>query len=154
VCPSVYVPVAGDKSIFLGGGISGCQNWQEAAKDVLTKQSPHLILLNPRREKFDVSDKTLAEKQIRWEFDHLRLAKAVLFWFPPETLCPITLYELGTWSVLSQTTGAHLFVGCHKDYQRKQDVEIQTKLIRPDVQVHSTLEDLLDDVATWANVEQ
>jgi len=42
-----------------------------------------------------------------------------LIGFPCETLCPITLYELGTWSILSQQTGAKLFVGCHPEYKRK-----------------------------------
>jgi hypothetical protein len=34
-----------------------------------------------------------------------------MFWFPCETLCPITLYELGAWTVLAPQTGTKLFVG-------------------------------------------
>ncbi len=47
----------------------------------------------------------------RWEHDHLRRAKAIMFWFPSETLCPITLYELGAWTILARQTGTKLFVG-------------------------------------------
>jgi hypothetical protein len=47
----------------------------------------------------------------RWEHDHLRRSKAIMFWFPSETLCPITLYELGAWTILARQTGTKLFVG-------------------------------------------
>jgi len=77
------------------------------------------VIFNPRRASFDVSDPSQTEVQIMWEFRYLRKANAILFWFPKETLCPITLYELGQWSVLSQQTRTALFVGTHPEYQRK-----------------------------------
>ena len=58
----------------------------------------------------------------------------ILFWFAPETICPITLFEYGKWLVSPK----RLFVGCHQDYVRKQDVQIQTALERPFQKVHST----------------
>lgn len=72
----------------------------------------------------------------------LRDADAILFWFPCETLCPITLYELGAWSMSDKP----LFVGVHPAYQRRQDVEIQTRLARPDVAVTDLLAALVASI--------
>src|SRR5262245_52117185 len=99
-----YIP-ADDVSLFLGGGISGCPDWQREIVTLLADTD--LTLLNPRRAFFPIDDPSQAERQIEWEFRHLRLATAILFWFPRETLCPIALYELGAWSM----TDKPLFVG-------------------------------------------
>ena len=39
-----------------------------------------------------------------------------------------------------------LFVGIHPEYKRKMDVEIQTALVRPEVTVVYSVEDLADQV--------
>jgi len=95
--------------------------------------------------------KTIAKEQIKWEFECLRKVTAILFWFPKETVCPITLYELGAWSILSLKTKTKIFIGCHPEYQRLTDVEVQTSLIRSDIAIHNSLEDLLEDVSDWHN---
>lgn len=115
--------------LFLAGGITGCPNWQKDAISYL--EDTDLILLNPRRDNFPIHDPNAAFEQILWEYEHLRLADAILFWFPKETLCPIVLYELGAWSM----TQKPIFVGVHEDYARKNDVVIQTSLARPEVYV-------------------
>lgn len=137
-------------SVFMAGGITDCPNWQVEAIEYLARcdaqdQNIDLILLNPRRADFPIGDPSAAEKQITWEHNHLLMAGAILFWFPEETLCPIVLYELGTWS----RSRKPIFVGVHPKYQRRQDVEIQTRLARPDVEVVYSLEDLLDQVVDW-----
>ncbi|MCA9073328.1 MAG: nucleoside 2-deoxyribosyltransferase domain-containing protein [Planctomycetaceae bacterium] len=130
-------------SLFLAGGISGCPDWQAEVARHLEPTS--LTVLNPLRKNFPINDPSAAEEQIRWEFHHLRLATVKLFWFPSETLCPIALYELGTWS-----RGDHpLFVGIHPEYQRRLDIEIQTQLVRPDVQIVYSLEALSSQVLEW-----
>jgi len=80
-------------SLFLAGGISNTQDWQGKLDELLCNTS--LSLLNPRRRTYPWHDPKAAEAQIRWEFRHLRRASAVAFWCPPETLCPIALFELG-----------------------------------------------------------
>jgi hypothetical protein len=137
-----YQP-ASQPAVFLAGGISGCPDWQREAVGLL--QDEPVVLLNPRRAAFAVSDPAAAPQQIDWELRHLRLADAVLFWFPWETLCPIALYELGAWSM----TRKPLFVGVHPDYPRRQDVEIQTRLARPDVPVVYGVTDLAEQVRRW-----
>jgi hypothetical protein len=136
---SVGVP-----SLFLAGGISDCDGWQWRLAEMLSPLD--LVVLNPRRKQFPMDDPSAAEGQIRWEFRHLRRATARLFWFPSATLCPIALYELGAWSAAP----GPLFVGVDAAYARRQDVEIQTKLVRPDVRVRYSIEELATDVRRYA----
>jgi hypothetical protein len=133
-----------EPSLFLAGGITGCPDWQQDMVEQLKDTS--LVLFNPRRVSFPIADKNAAKVQIAWEHAHLRKATAISFWFPCETLNPIVLYELGAWSM----TNKKLFVGCHPAYQRIQDVRIQTSLVRPDVTISTSLEELAREIITWA----
>ena len=101
-----------------------------------------LVLINPRRRDYPSLDPLAAREQIAWEYRHLRRAWGRLFWFPPETLCPIALFELGAWS----RTDGRLFVGTHPAYARRLDVEMQLELARPDVRVASSVEELAGEV--------
>jgi len=124
-----------EKSIFLAGGITGCPGWQYDMIELL--KDTDLTIINPRRndwpEEPKVGENTVnfykmeVERQINWEYNFIEKADEVLFWFPKETLCPITLYELGKVSVGAKK----MYIGVHPKYQRKMDVEIQTALIRP-----------------------
>lgn len=128
-------------SLFLGGGISCCPDWQEEMVKLL--EDVHVVLVNPRREKFDIDDKEMSTQQIKWEHYHLAHCRSRLFWFPKETLCPITLFELGKFIGEPEP----LFVGCHPEYKRKLDVEVQMSLYRQhDCQVSTSLPDLADRV--------
>jgi hypothetical protein len=132
-------------SLFLAGGITGCPDWQTEMIAQLEELS--LVILNPRRFQFP-TQADLAEEQIRWEHHHLRRATAISFWFPKETLCPITLYELGAWTM----TDKKLFIGAHPQYQKLLDIRIQTALTRPDVRPPVTsLEELILDIKAWAS---
>jgi hypothetical protein len=131
-------------SLFLAGGISGTFDWQA---DVVARLADlPLVLLNPRRKNFPIDDPAAAPAQIEWEFRHIRRATAVLFWFPPETLCPVALYELGGRALVREQP---LFVGTHPDYQRRLDVEVQLRLARPEVAIASDLESLAGQVRAW-----
>ena len=132
-----------ERSIFLAGGITNCPDWQEELKDLLAAED--IIILNPRRDNFPIHDPNAAQEQITWEYKNLRNADGILFWFPKETLCPIVLYELGAHSI----TDKPLFVGVHTDYTRKQDVEIQTKLARPEIKIVYDLKSLSAQVKEW-----
>lgn len=146
-CPEEFDGVG--FSLFLGGGISGCPDWQGEIRPKLLEKCPHLVLFNPRRAIFNVQDTAIASKQITWEHEHLRRASAIIFWFPCETLCPITLYELGAWTILAGEKHTKIFVGCHPKYQRKLDVEVQTKLVANDIPVVDDLDKLVDVVHSW-----
>ena len=132
-----------EKSVFMAGGITGCPNWQKEVFELLKDKD--CVFLNPRRKNFPIDDPSAAKKQITWEHDHLREATAILFWFPKETICPIVLYELGTLSMAEKP----IFIGVHPKYQRKQDIEIQTELVRPDVRIVYNLKDLAAQIRKW-----
>ena len=103
-----------------------------------------LVIFNPRRAHFPQYENA-AREQIEWEHTYLRKASAISFWFPKETLCPIVLYELGAWSM----TDKKIFLGVHPDYQRIQDIKIQTSLVRPDITIVYTLEELNRSIRSW-----
>lgn len=131
--------------LFMGGGITGCPDWQAGVKEHFHNK-PLGTLINPRRENFEIEDNELSKEQIAWEYRWLRRADAIMFWFPKEGLCQITLFELG--AHLERNT--QLFIGCHDDYKRVVDVTVQVALRRPDIDVYTTLEDVLDKYTHWA----
>lgn len=132
-----------DASIFLAGGIRGCPDWQSELSDSLRNEN--VVLLNPRRKVFPVDNPNAVEEQIMWEHDHLWKAKTIVFWFPKESVDTMTLYELGAWSM----TEKPIFVGVHPEYSRRLDVEIQTRLERPDVRIVNDLQSLSNQIKEW-----
>lgn len=135
-------------SLFLGGGISSCPDWQLDVREQLEISCPNLVLLNPRRTNFDAMV-TKLDEQIEWEFHHLRKATAILFWFPAESICPITLFELGQWAALGIQHHIRLFVGCHPNYQRRNDIIKQLELINGSIRVVLSLEEICAQIETW-----
>lgn len=137
------------KSVFIAGGITGCPDWHTEIFDLLG--DTNLTLLNPRQENFPIDNPAASVAQIEWEFEHLDLADAILFWFPCETLCPIALYELGRWTAVEEFGIGYkpIFVGCHPDYQRLTDVKVQLGLARPEVAVVTDLRVLAGQVMEW-----
>lgn len=137
---TIYAPntVPNQADLFLAGGITNCPDWQSDATEQLKNLTG--VILNPRRPYFPDNPK-LADEQITWEYHALRKADTVLFWFPQETLCPITLLELG---VFTQRKNTKLIVGTHPNYQRKFDVTKQLQLARPEVIVYDDLTELIN----------
>ena len=140
-CPEEYS--GREKSLFLAGGITGCGNWQLDFVKML--ENENLVLINPRRKVFPKDNPDIEDEQIPWEYNHILRASAVSFWFPNETLCPITLYELGIQNAGKKPT----FIGIDPKYARKIDIEIQTRLIRPEVQIVYSLDNLAEQVKAW-----
>lgn len=138
--------------VFLAGGISNCPDWQTEMKDLIHEKCPGLVPLNPRRNNFDVNAKDVHDEQIKWEFDALRAAAVITFWFPKETLCPITLYELGSWAILHKTHGTDIIVGTHPEYARAADVKTQLSLATgTDFPVVHSIQDLTESLVQWWN---
>ena len=133
-----------EKSLFLAGGITGCADWQRDLTILLKNED--IVLLNPRRSHFPTDNPNITPEQIEWEYQHLRKADALSFWFTKETVCPITLYELGAHSMSNKP----LFIGVHPEYARREDVEIQTRLQRPEIKIVYGLNSLSDQIKAWA----
>ena len=116
-------------TVFLGGGITGCDDWQ---KDVIKYlEDEDITIFNPRRESFDVSDKSSTIQQIEWEFKKLERADIFSMYFcDSDSVQPICLYELGRNVVRMQskyplTWKARIIVGCERGYKRAEDVLYQ-----------------------------
>lgn len=133
-------------TLFMAGGITGTIDWQVDFLKML--EGEELMVFNPRRLDFDASNKEMEVEQITWEHVHLVKADAISFWFTPETLCPITLFELGT--VIDKSHPQRVFIGCHPEYKRLRDVEIQTRLRNPTIEVVQSLSELSEQVKDWA----
>jgi hypothetical protein len=123
-------------SLFLAGGLTGCPDWQSKMVEMLKELD--IIIYSPRRKKYPANQPEIAKEQIIWEYEQLRKATIVSFWFCKETLCPITLYELGNFNM----TKKPIVVGMDPEYSRRIDIETQTKLARPEVPFVYSLKDL------------
>ena len=115
--------------VMMAGGITNCPNWQVELIQMFTEKCPdaEISLFNPRRENFPIDNPGESERQIVWEFNKFREADAHIFWFSRGSLNPITLYELGRYGNSGKKP---LCIGIDEEYQRKQDVIIQTQLSR------------------------
>lgn len=130
--------------IFLGGGITNCPDWQNEAIKIFSRiEAFDFTIYNPRRPNFPIHDPMAAEQQITWEHEHLSEADIILYWFSKGSLNPIVLYELGRWGNSSDKI---ISIGCDPEYERTQDVVIQTALSRPDIQIYSSLEDTVQNI--------
>lgn len=128
-------------TLFIAGGISNCWDWQTPTIKRLL-DSTDLVLFNPRRTNWNMENSDAeSKKQILWEHRHLAQADYIMFWFPSETLCPITLFELGKYL----KSEAKLIVGTHPDYQRRLDVIVQTEIERPELIIYDDLDKMVSD---------
>lgn len=131
--------------LFLAGGIVSCPPWQN---DVIKGlKNFDINVFNPRRKNFPIHDPSASFEQIKWEFDMLRAADMISFWFSKETLGPIVLFELGAHLM----TNKPIVIGIDPKYERKQDIEIQTKLIRSDIPIVYSIEDLINSISNMIN---
>lgn len=132
-CPEQLNTLLPGKSVFLAGGITGCPDWQTDITKYIAMYSEeaNINLVNPRRSNFDITNINMSKEQIEWEHRHLLLTDLKLFWFPKETLCPITLFELA----YCAQRGDDVVVGIEKGYQRDLDVREQLKHLRPDIPI-------------------
>jgi len=124
-----------ESSIFLAGGISNCPDWQ--SKIIPLFKDTDVTLFNPRRPFINFLSEEESSFQIEWEVKYLTLCHKILFWFPKESICPITLFELGMYS------DKNIFIGVEKGYTRSYDVKKQMELARSDIEIVDSLETLV-----------
>jgi hypothetical protein len=133
--------------IFLAGGITNCPDWQSEIIELIhQKYATHELnftLYNPRRPSFPMDKPEEAERQIVWEYQHLKEANEYIFWFSRGSLNPIVLYEYGKWVTSSNKP---VIVGVDPDYERKEDVLVQTALARPEINIMSSLNEIVEQI--------
>jgi hypothetical protein len=140
--------------VFLAGGITGCPVWQ---KDMIELLKPEVFgtILNPRRENFPITDPNAAYEQIKWEHDALWQSEIISMWFSNGSVQPICMFEYGVhltrWQISNIFTEGHLpnylIIGADPEYQRKQDIEIQTKLVNPYIKINYTIKDQVHEIS-------
>jgi hypothetical protein len=128
--------------LFLAGGITDCPDWQSTIINNLIDE-PNLTIYNPRRADFPINDPNASEEQITWEYNHLKEADMIIYWFSKGSINPIVLYELGKWGT---SIDKPIYIGIDKDYTRSVDVEIQTKLANPHTKIVYSLDELSEIV--------
>jgi hypothetical protein len=140
--PDYYEPSPGDPpAVFLAGGITGVERWHDRAAAGLAREA---VVLNPNRARFPVDDPAAGWEQVSWEQHHLHLPGVVtLFWFPASdpavTTQPIAMFELG--QALGE--GRQVVVGADPGYPRQADVHLLCRLSRPQLPVHTDLDDVV-----------
>jgi hypothetical protein len=116
--------------LFLGGGITGCREWQKEVAGAL-EEYPYGTILNPRRAFWDMNDDSIGEEQVRMEHSNIFQADIFSIWFSSETVQPICMFELGvalTRFRMNDQRLKALVIGVDPDYERKFDVDLQTEL--------------------------
>lgn len=136
---------------FLAGGISGCENWQDKVISILNSytDTDNLVLANPRRKEFDITDPTASEKQIQWEFYMLEKADIFSMYFDnSNSVQPICFYELGRNlckiknNAIFPSYENRIVVSVREGFSRTNDVVIQTKLALSDDSIVNIVQDI------------
>lgn len=141
VAPSLEIPK--NPTVFLGGGITGCDDWQSKVCECFD-DSNNITVFNPRRENFNVLDRLATVQQIDWEFSKLEKCDIFSMYFcNSDSVQPICLYELGRNVVRIQnrfptTWQRRIIINVEEGYKRTQDVIIQMAYAMPGVFVNST----------------
>lgn len=102
--PTNYDTSARQTTVFLGGGIQKCWEWQQACIDEIKRlakahkiNTSNLVIYNPRRPVFNKDAKTHEiQEQIEWEYHYLENCDIFSMYFcESESVQPICMYELG-----------------------------------------------------------
>ena len=134
--PSMEEYYGDNLKLFLAGGITNCEDWQSKVLDELSKlQLDNLLVFNPRRKDFDVTDKNASRRQIEWEFKYLNDMDIFTMYFAKSenSVQPICMYELGRHLERMQHRFPkdwqnRIIIGIEDGYTRTQDVIIQSSL--------------------------
>ena len=136
--------------LFLAGGITNCPNWQSILIDKIKNSNikSDLDIYNPRRKNFSIHDKNASVEQMKWEFNKLKNADMVTYWFSRGSLNSITLYELGMWGNSRNTP---VIIGIDESYERRHDVVIQTTLARPGITIVYSLDKMTELIKAFVD---
>lgn len=119
--PNKYEKVNKRPTVFLAGSINMGKSEDWAIKVVDYLKHLDCLLLNPRREKFDIKD---MQEQVEWELDGLYNADIIAFYFEPGSKSPITLYEMGLVSRNVYKMEQRGVVFCPDGFWKKENVDI------------------------------
>lgn len=129
--PEYYSPKNDEVCVFLAGGITNCDDWQQEViyylKHIPKNKIDRLVIFNPRRIKWP-KDGDLDEirRQIHWEADYIRSADIFSMYFTntEKSDQPICFYELGKY-----LGTARKIISYQEGFKRAFDVDIQIEEI-------------------------
>lgn len=116
--------------------LAGCVNTDWRKEFVKYFEDMNVIFYDPKRDDWDNIN---IEEQIKWEYDRLKYSDIIVYWFNEGSVCPITLLEYGMWGL---SRGTPIAVGSTIDYEKRNDLTLQTKLARPDTRIVDNLYEL------------
>lgn len=128
------------RRIFLAGWVTGDPSWLEEAVDFF--KHTHHVIMNPHRPGYLADDPASAREQVAWEDRHMALADDVLFWFSKGAAARWHA-EFEAWVAFHRrgSRSPRLFVGCHPEYPRVEDVKAEAAWVR--LTVRDSLPELL-----------
>lgn len=157
-----------NEKIFLAGGITNCDDWQDKVIDHLYNSlgvngwdTSNLVIFNPRRKNFPINDPNAAYEQIKWEFCALNSCNIFTMYFcNSDSIQPICMYELGRNIAKIENEykdtvrwKQRIIVSVEDGYKRSQDVIIQCALAGIFVYEHATPETHAQAIAkAWADL--
>jgi hypothetical protein len=119
------------------------EHWQERlASDLADYDDKDLVLYNPRRDDWDASwvqdptPGTQFHEQVNWELDRQDEADIRVYYFGADSKAPITLLELGLFSVYP-----NVIVCCPKTFYRYGNVKIVADLY--DIKIVETYDEMV-----------
>lgn len=135
-------------TVFLGGGITNCRQWQDDVISLL--KNTDATILNPRRKNFPINDPNAAQEQIEWEFKYLNECDIFTMYFCGDTdsTQPICLFELGQYVTKFNYNNkiCDIVVCVENEYVRKQDVYIQLSLISKNITIVDNIDDYCEQI--------
>lgn len=139
-----------DIFVFLAGGITNCQEWQNKIINILKNEDDNLIIFNPRRKNFPINDPTASFEQIKWEFNYLEQCDIFSMYFDgsKQSDQPICFYELGrNIERMKQKFCKDWFnritISVDTNFKRYKDVIIQT-MLATDSKINPRIDDNIE----------
>lgn len=137
--PEIYDSSSNDRlSVFLAGSASF--PWRIEFEKKLNDHE--LTLIDPTYKK---NDPWTRIDHIRWEHEHIDKADVLLAWLPANeetklhTLSLTTLFELGRFAQMKEKK---IVMGIHPEYYKRNEVMLQLSILRPEVEIVSSLDEL------------
>ena len=133
--PNDYTCSSNEIPCFVAGGLQRCEWHNEFLNELNKRTLNHLVIYNPKRDGYDVNNLSLAEEQIKWEYNYLNKYVSDKYIFSmyfdnSESVQPICFYELGRYlEVMKNNDNLHnCIISVHPKFSRKNDVIVQTRL--------------------------
>lgn len=137
-----YSKIEHDSTVFLIGKHDKYPSWQNKFIELLSPHELKVTILDPYNKNTQ-TDKLL---QSEWENNGLKISTCVIFWFSNDDFEPIHFLHYG--NILTENY-QKIIVGCDSDFKYKLDLEIISQYINDEVEIKSSLIEVVDDLVNY-----